>query len=195
MPQIQRFCLSETSMSSRYSVCVCSAWETGGDLYSLRQNQWSDTSNRSLGFTSYFCFLEESTLTSVRSYQTSIRKATGCFPGWLQIQPSLLDFPQTQHSTIILRFWKKDSLVSTLYLPGQENRGEKKKKKLERFSKRRTELRKGFWLTILTREFGELWHFCLWILLLVEDLLNLKVVNNGTYFLAGCRVTIENVRF
>lgn len=128
MPQIQRFCLSETSMSSRYSVCVCSAWETGGDLYSLRQNQWSDTSNRSLGFTSYFCFLEESTLTSVRSYQTSIRKATGCFPGWLQIQPSLLDFPQTQHSTIILRFWKKDSLVSTLYLPGQENRGEKKKK-------------------------------------------------------------------
>ena len=154
MPHIQRFYLSESSMSNRCSVCVCSAWETAGDLYSLRQNQQSEISNRSLGFTSYFCFLEESTHTSVHSYQTSIRKATGCFPGWLQIQPSLLDFPQTQHSTIILRFWKKDSLVSTLYLLGQENRG--KKKKLERFSKRRTELRKGFWLTILTREFGEL---------------------------------------
>ena len=192
MPQIQRFYLSETCMPSRYSVHVCSAWETGGDLYSLRRNQQSDTSNRSLGFTSYFCFLAGSTHTSVHSYQTSIRKATGCFPGWLQIQSSLLDFPQTQHRAIILRFWKKDSLVSTLYLLGQENRG---KKKLERFSKRRTELRKGFWLTILTREFGELWHFCLWILVLVEDLFNLKAVNNGTYFLAGCRVTIENVRF
>lgn len=126
MPQIQRLYLSETSMSNRCSVCVCSAWETAGGLYSLRQKQQSDTSNRSLGFTSYFCFLEESTHTSGHSYQTRIRKATGCFPGWLQIQPSLLDFPQTQHSTIILRFWKKDSLVSTLYLLGQENREKKK---------------------------------------------------------------------
>ena len=42
------------------------------------------------------------------------------------------------------------------YIVLTRTRKQRKKKKLERFSKRRTELRKGFWLTVLTRAFGEL---------------------------------------
>lgn len=131
---------------------MCAFAQPGKLEETFVETELSETSNRSLGFASYFCHLEEFTHSSMNSYQTLIEKATGYFPAWLQIEPSPLDFPQTQHGTIILRFWKKDSLVSTLCLLGQENGG----KKRERLSEGRIELKKGFWLTTLTGELREL---------------------------------------